>query len=312
MDVAKQQAPPASPLVTVARKPRREPEKWLFLLPAVFFLLVMSLGPLLFSVVLTFSTWILSKPDSFIEFSGLYNLQRLITDPRFYNALKNTATFVVVSVPVQYLIGLGLALLLNQEIKGRKVFRVLFFMPFMLSSVVVGFVIGKMLLNEAVGPTNHFLTLLGLPRVMWLSQPNIALLSLVAVDAWHSVAFSMIILLAGLQAMPQEPFESARIDGATAWQTFRYLTFPMLWPVSLTVLLLRSIATWRIADLILIMTGGGPGDVTESLSVYIYRLGIKYTDIGYATAMGQVLLWIVVIYLAVFMTAANRWGPKTE
>lgn len=291
---------------------RREPEKWVFLLPAALVVLVLSIFPLLFSIVLTFSTWQLSRVDSGIEFSGLYNFQRMFEDERFWNAVKNTLIFVVISVPAQYLLGLGLAILLNQDIKFSKFFRVLFFIPFMLSPVVISWVIGKMLLNETQGPLNHFLTTLGLAPVPWLSTYEWSLFSLVMVDAWHSVPFMMILLLAGLQSLPQEPYEAARIDGATNWQCFRYLTWPMLFPVTLTVFLLRSIATFKIADVILVMTGGGPGDSTESLTVYAYRVGIKNVDIGYATAMSQVLLWLVIAYVIFLLFVVRRWAPAND
>lgn len=296
----------------VASHARREPEKWVFLLPAVILVLVLSIFPFLFSIGLTFSTWELSRPGSSIEFSGLTNFQRMATDHRFWNAVKNTLIFVVISVPVQYLIGLGLAILLNQDIRFSKFFRVLFFIPFMLSPVVISWVIGKMLLNETQGPLNHFLTTLRLPPVPWLSTYETALASLVMVDAWHSVPFMMILLLAGLQSLPVEPYEAAKIDGASNWQCFRYLTWPMLLPVSITVLILRSIATFKIADVILVMTGGGPGDSTESLTVYAYRVGVKNVDIGYATAMSQVLLWMVVIYVVIFIAMTRRWSPASQ
>jgi multiple sugar transport system permease protein len=122
----------------------------------------------------------------------------------------------------------------------------------------------------------------------------------------------MILLLAGLQALPHEPFEAARIDGASGWQSFRYITFPMLFPVTLTVILLRSIATFKIADVILVMTGGGPGDSTESLTVYAYRVGVKNVDLGYATAMSQVLLWLVVAYVLLLLALARRWASPTD
>ena len=305
--------PAAPPLAAAAElKPRREPEKWVFLLPAVLLVLCLSIFPLLFSIVLTFSTWQLSRVGSMPEFSGLDNFVRMGQDARFWNAVKNTLVFVVVSVPVQYLLGLGLALLLNQEIRASKFFRILFFIPFMLSPVVIGWVIGKMLLNETQGPINHFLTTIGLPPVPWLSTELTALISLVMVDAWHSVPFMMILLLAGLQSLPQEPYEAAKIDGANNRQVFRYITFPMLFPVTLTVLLLRSIATFKIADVILVMTGGGPGDTTESLTVYAYRVGIKNVDLGYATAMSQVLLWMVIAYVAVVLVLVRRWSPYSE
>jgi multiple sugar transport system permease protein len=152
----------------------------------------------------------------------------------------------------------------------------------------------------------------GLPAVPWLSTYETGLISLLMVDAWHSVPFMMILLLAGLQALPQEPFEAAKIDGASNWQCFRHLTFPMLFPVTLTVLLLRSIATFKIADVILVITGGGPGDSTESLTVYAYRVGVKNVDLGYATAMSQVLLWMVIAFVLVMIFATRRWATAND
>jgi multiple sugar transport system permease protein len=224
--------------------------KLLFLMPAAILILALSIFPLLFSLALSLVSWDLGRLEGGIRFVGLNNFITLFKDGRFWSTTRVTVTFVILAVGFQYLVGLGLAILLNQEVRFRRFFRVVFLIPMMLTPAAVGYV-GRMLFNEGIGPINDIIQALGGPMVKWLTSTNLALPTLIIVDTWEWVPFMMIVLLAGLQALPPEVFESARVDGASAWQTFQHITFPMLLPVSITVNVIRdsrlsscSISSW--------------------------------------------------------------------
>lgn len=279
--------------------------KYAFLLPTVILILLFSIFPLLFSLVLAFMSWDLSRLEGGARFIGLQNFVTLISDARFWNTARVTLVFVIGAVGMQYLLGLGIALLLNQEIRFRRFFRVAFLLPMMLTPAAVGYV-GRMLLNESMGPLNHIIKSLGGPVVQWISNPALALPSLMLVDTWEWTPFMMIVLLAGLQSLPPEVFEAARVDGANEWQTFRYITFPMLLPVSTTVILIRALEAFKLFDIVAVITGGGPGTATETVTLYAYLVGMKNGNLGYASAIAYSLLIMVTIFSLVFLNSLRR------
>jgi multiple sugar transport system permease protein len=268
---------------------------------------LLSFFPFVFSLALTFLSWDFAKLDAGLEFNGINNFLRLFTDARFWATTKNTLLYVGVGVPLQYLVALGLALLVNQNIKGQRFFRICFMMPLMISPVAVGFGVGRMMLDPSQGPVNAFLTLLGLRPVAWLSDPSVAFLSIVLVEVWHFVPFAFIILLAGLQSLPQDPLEAAAIDGASGWQIFRYITFPLLLPITVTLIFIRTIDLFKIIDVIAVMTGGGPGTTTESLTLYAVQVGLRNLDLGYAATLAWALMALVIAFAVVYLnTLRNR------
>lgn len=285
-------------------------EKMLFLLPPVLSVLLLSFFPLIFSLALTFMSWDFAKLDAGLEFNGINNFLRLFNDARFLATTRNTLLYVLVGVPTQYLVALGLALLVNQDIKGQKFFRICFMMPLMISPVAVGFGVGRMMLDPTQGPVNALLTLLGLRPVAWLSDPSVALVSILLVEVWHFVPFAFIILLAGLQSLPQEPREAAAIDGASHWQIFRYITFPMLLPITVTLIFIRTIDLFKIIDVIAVMTGGGPGVSTESLTFYAVQVGLRNLDLGYAATLAWVLMAMVIAFAVVYLNALRNRIPE--
>jgi len=191
----------------------------------------------------------------------------------------------------EFFLGLGLALLLDQPFRGRGLFRAILLIPMMLPPVVVG-VVWRLMYNPDFGAINGTLKGAGVntEALTWTASPGLALASVIAVDIWQWTPFMFLILLAGLQAIPQEPYEAAMIDGSNWWQTFCHVTLPMLKPAILIALLLRTMDLLRVFDQIFILTGGGPGFATETVSLYIYRAAFRFADFGYAAAMSFVLL----------------------
>lgn len=285
--------------------------KHLFLTPAAVLILLLSIFPLIFSFALTFVSWDLSRLEGGIRFAGLRNFITLVNDGRFWQTARVTLTFVIAAVALQYCVGLGIAILLNQEIRFRRFFRVVFLIPMMLTPAAVGYV-GRMLFNEGIGPINDIIRNLGLPGVRWVTSTTMALPTLILVDTWEWTPFMMIVLLAGLQALPPEVFESARVDGAGTWQTFRHITFPMLLPVSITVIVIRALEAFKLFDIVMVMTGGGPGTSTETVTMYAYQVSMKNGNLGYASAIAYALLIMVTIFTLLFLSITRRRAATAE
>ena len=280
-------------------------QRRLFLLPAVLLTLAIVIFPTVFGIYVSFTDWQLNDPAG-RSFNGLANFRHMFGDGRFWNALRNNFVFVFLGVPFQYLVALGLALLLNQEIRGRKFFRVAFLLPFMMSPVAAGWMIGRSIMDAQRGPLVDFLERLGFENLSFFDTGPRAVASLLLIDSWYSIPFMLVMLLAGLQALPHEVFEAARIDGAGAWQTFRDMTFPLLLPVSLTAVVLRAVFEFKVIDIILVVTGGGPGDASETLTAYIFQRGVRNLDVGYATAMSQLFLIVVIVTITLILVTIGR------
>jgi len=303
-------------------------QKALFVLPALLLTILIVVFPTAFGIVVSFTGWTrtgttLDGPGSgFLlvrladmvgdiagatrsTWNGLENFRDMAGDSAFRTALRNNLIFAFVGVPLQYLIALGLALLLHQEIRARKLFRVVFLLPFMISPIAVGWMIGKAMFDARFGPFAKVARELdvtlsfydtGFKAVSWL----------IVISAWYAIPFVMIMLLAGLQAMPGEIFEAAKIDGAGRWRTFTDMTFPLLLPVSLTAVVLRIIFEFKLIDIIYVVTGGGPGDASQTLSLYVYKQGYLSGDIGYATAMAEVFLVFVIVVIVLLLVTVGR------
>lgn len=292
-------ATPSGRSISVAMQRR------LFLLPAVIVTLGFVIFPMLFGIYVAFTDWQLNDPAGAV-FNGLENFRRIFQDQRFWNAIRNNFVFVLIGVPLQYVIALGLALLLNQDIRGQKFFRVAFLLPFMMSPVAAGWMIGRSIMDAQRGPLPTVLRDLGFQNVSFFADGNRGVMSLMMIDAWYSIPFMFVLLLAGLQALPPEVMEAAKIDGAGRWQTFRDMTFPLLLPVSLTAIILRTVFNFKLIDIIMVVTGGGPGNATETLTAYIYRRGVQNVDVGYATAMSQLFLIMVILTVVALLVIVGR------
>jgi multiple sugar transport system permease protein len=197
-------------------------------------------------------------------------------------------------VGIEFVLGMGLALLLNHNLFGKGVIRAMILLPMMCTNVVIGLT-WRLLFNYQFGIINYYLTRVNLPPVEWLSAPNVAMWTVIIVDVWNTTSFVALLLLAGLQSLPEEPFEAAHIDGASAVQSFWYITLPLLRPSILVALLWRLIDTFRIFDVIWLLTAGGPAHSTETVSIYVYNYGFKSFNLGYASAASYIMILIMLI-----------------
>lgn len=275
---------------------------FLFIAPTVVVLLALSIYPLFYAIKVSFQT----TTGQQVVWS-LQNFTRLVSDKFFLAALSHTLVYALLALTFEFLLGLGLAVLMNQALRARSFFRAMLLVPMMLPPVVVG-VVWRLMLNSNFGAINGTLKRFGIntAALTWTASPNLAFASVIVVDIWQWTPFVFLVLLAGLQAIPQEPYEAAVIDGSSAWQTFRYITLPLLRPAILIVLLLRTMDLLRVFDQIFILTEGGPGFATETISLYIYRTAFRFSNFGYAAAMSFVLLIITNIISMFYIRLLQR------
>lgn len=303
-------------------------QKALFVLPALLLTIAIVIFPTIFGLLVSFTGWTrtgvtLEGTSSanyltgFVDmvrnigtairetWNGLDNFRAMANDSAFRTALKNNVIFAFVGVPLQYVVALVLALLIHQQIRGRKFFRVVFLLPFMISPIAIGWMIGKAMFDARFGPFARIAREMDITLSFYDSAFK-AVFWLIVISAWYAIPFVMVMLLAGLQGMPEEIFEAARIDGAGRWQTFWDITFPLLLPVSLTAVVLRIIFEFKLIDIIYVVTGGGPGDASQTLSLYVYKQGYLAGDIGYATAMAEVFLIFVIVVVVLLLVTIGR------
>jgi multiple sugar transport system permease protein len=282
----------------------------LFVLPAVFFVISMVVFPMLFGLYISFTDWNLASLTG-RKFNGLDNFRQMLSDPFYWNALKNMVYYVA-AIVVEYAIAFGLALLLNTQIRARKFFRVGFLLPLMLSPVAVSWMVGKSMMEIRFGPLANLARFLGWETPSFFGSPEIARLAIMAMDAWTFIPFMMIMILAGLQALPKEVLEAAKVDGATAWQSFWEVTFPLMLPVSITAIVIRIIFKLKLADIIINVTSGGPGGATDSVTSFIFREYRDRSNVGYGTLLAMVYLVLIIIFVLSLMSLVNRWMRRTN
>jgi multiple sugar transport system permease protein len=284
----------------------------LFLLPPIAMVAVLAVFPLVMSLGLSFVNWNISNPAAGIVFVGLANWARLLADAHFQRVLLNTLLYVAIGVPLQYGLGLALAVILNARIRARDLLRTLFLLPMMLSPVAVSLVVGKILFNQEVGPINDMLTHLGLEPVPWLTDGTMAFATVLIVDTWQWAPFMMLLLLAGLQAIPDDVIEAAEIDATSERQAFWHVVFPLLLPWSVAALLIRSVEMLKIVDVVVVLTNGGPGIATEPVTLYAYRTGVQNFDLGYASAIAYALLIIATVGAKIFLRLLRRSVARAQ
>jgi multiple sugar transport system permease protein len=282
----------------------------LFVLPAALFVVSLTVFPLLFGVLIGLSDWNLSSPDG-RRFNGVANIVQMWNDPFYWNALGNMVWYTA-AILAEYAIAFGLALVLAGQIRARKFFRVAFLLPLMLSPVAVSWMIGKSMLEVRFGPLARLARALGVENPSFFGDPWAARLTIMAMDAWTYIPFMMIMLLAGLQAIPKELQEASRVDGATGWKSFWEITFPLMLPVSVTAVLIRVIFKLKLADIVINVTSGGPGGATDTVTSFIFREYRERSNVGYGTLLAFVYLILIVIFMTVLMKLADRWTrPRT-
>jgi len=280
-------------------------KRLLFVLPAALFVVSMVIFPLIFGLSIAFTDWNLASIDG-RKFNGLDNIRQMWADPFYWNALKNMIYYTL-AILVEYAIAFGLALLLNSQIRGQKFFRVAFLMPLMLSPVAVSWMVGKSMLEIRFGPLARLARWLGWDSPSFFGNPEIARATIMLMDAWTYIPFMMIMILAGLQAIPKEVQEAAKVDGASPIQTFWQVVFPLMLPISITTILIRIIFKLKIADIIINVTSGGPGGATDSVTSFIFREYRDRSNVGYGTLLAMVYLVLIVVAITIFMKLVDRW-----
>jgi multiple sugar transport system permease protein len=268
--------------------------KWLMPAPALVVLAVLTLAPLVFNLFLSTQDRSVSSALP-VRDVGLGNYAEILRDERFWNAMWQMTKFTLIAVPAQLLLGLGIALLLNRQLGVMQgVIRALVLLPMIATPVAVA-LIWALMFNPQLGVLNYFLETLGLGRSLWTADAALAIPALALVDIWQWTPLVAIILLAGLQSMPEEPFEAARIDGASPWQLFVRITLPMLQPALFAALTLRLIDALKTYDIIEVITQGGPGTASETLNVFAFRTGFEFFRVGYASSLLTMLLIVVTV-----------------
>ena len=272
-----------------------------FIAPNVVLFTAFSFLPLLYAAYISLHDWSLIGDP---EWLGLKNYVRLGRDPLFWRALVNTALYAVSTVPTSMAAGLLLALAMNRRFPLRVFLRSVYFMPVVVSAVATG-TIAAWLFNDNYGVVNAILVRAGLGRIAWLSTPAWALPSLAIATVWVRVGFNMVVYLAALQSIPQTYFEAARIDGASTLSQFRHITVPLLAPATFLLLILDTIFSFQVFDLIYVMTGGGPGFSTTMVVQYIFKSAFVTSEMGYASAMG-VALYVLILVFTIVQWRASR------
>ena len=275
-----------------------------FLLPNLLGFAVFTFLPVLAALLISFTNWDLLTPPAW---AGLANYRSLVADPLFRQVLKNTALYVLGTVPLQMVLALAVAVALNQRIPGQLFFRTAYFMPVVASTVAVALV-WRWIFNNDFGLLNSFLYMIGIQNPPnWLGSTRWALVSVIIMSVWQQVGYSMVLFLAGLQGVPQQLYEAAKIDGAGPWARFLSITLPMLSATTFFVLVIGVINSFQVFDQAFIMTQGGPANATNTIVYNIYQNAFQFFKMGYAAAMAWVLFAIIFVVTLVQFRLQGRW-----
>ncbi len=277
---------------------------WAFALPGFSALAIVMGFPLVYALVMSISSQTLLHPQ-LLPLKGLGNFVTVMSDPGFWGATWLTVLYSVVTVTGEFVLGLGIALMLNRTVKMKPVYFALLTIPMAMSPVSVA-LIWRMLLQPNMGIVNHVIESLGGAPVDWLGNVNLALWTMAGIDIWQQVSFVVLILAAGLASLPKDPYEAAEVDGASSWQQFWNITLPMLRPVAMITVVIQLINEFRTYDLPYVLTRGGPGTSTEVLSFFAYRRAFLGLSLNEGAAASFALLLIVLAMTVVFFALLER------
>lgn len=273
------------------------------IVPAALILGAVIGYPLLFSLWVSFHDYTLTAIAE-TEFIGLSNYIKLVSNPSYWRALGNTVLFVIVAVGLELILGFGLALLLHHRATPlRHFFRSLLLTPMFITPIAVGLMF-RLLLNSQLGIIPQLLNKLGI-QIDWFG-PGMAFFSLALIDVWQWTPFMLLLLLAGLEALPTEPFEAARVDGASGWKLVRYITLPLMQPVIMAAVIIRMLDAFKVYEYVYAITRGGPGESTETIQYHIYRVGFLYFRMGEAAAMAYTLTFIILMMVILLFYTLRR------
>jgi multiple sugar transport system permease protein len=267
-------------------------------------LFVINVVPLVYTLYLSFTNWVLYRQPS-PTFSGLGNWASILTSPPFWHSLQVELIFVIGSVALEFVLGFGMALMLNREIRLREVYRSLILFPMVLPPIIAAF-LWRFMLQADIGVVNYYLRFVHLDRAFLATGPS-ALMTLILVDVWQYTPFVVLLLLAGLQHISPEVFQAAEVDGANTVQRFRYVTTPLMVPTILIVVLLRIIDALKVFPTIYVLTRGGPGSATEALNYYAFRMAFEQSQMGYGAALSLVVMLLSILTAVLFIAARRRF-----
>lgn len=285
-------APLAAPKISFASR-LEHAARYVFIAPALVATLLLIIFPIAYTVWMSLHNWQVSSitPPSFIGLQNFYKI--ILEDARFQGATGRTLLFTAMAIVLQLIIGIAMALIFNRQFWGRGFWRAIAMLPMVATPVAIALIF-VMMMHPTLGVLNYLLTSAGLPASLWIYNRNTVLWALVMVDSWEWVPLIMLIVLAGLASLPEEPFEAALIDGASRVQMFFYITLPLLRPSIVVAALFRAIDALKTFDIIFVMTSGGPGNASETINLYLFNVAFSYFDMGYASA-------IVVVFFALIL-----------
>jgi multiple sugar transport system permease protein len=275
---------------------RRQRSYYFFIAPALIVIAAVIIFPWLFTLWMSAFDWTIGSAANFV---GLDNYQKLVANKRFLESVVHTFYFTVLAVVVPLLLGTAAAMIFHRQFPFRGILRGVFIMPMMATPVAVALV-WTMMFHPQQGVLNYLLSLVGLPPSLWVYSPTLVIPSLVLVEIWHWTPLVMLIVLGGLAALPTEPYESARLDGASEWQLFRFITLPLVAPFLLVAAVIRTIDALKTFDTIYVITGGGPGTSSETINLYLYLQAFAFYNIGNASAV-VVVFFVIVLALALLL-----------
>jgi multiple sugar transport system permease protein len=303
-------APPGGRRGRRVRAPGQRGDLWtafLFLSPTLVVFGVFILFPILFSFYLSFQEWNLFTSEH--TFVGMANYRAVFADPEFWQVFGNTAVYTFATVPLNMVLALAVAFLLEQQIRGKRLLRAAFFTPVVVSSVAAA-VIWRWVFDPNLGLVNTGLEAIGLPAVNWTTDGTAAMASLITVGVWKTFGINMVLFAAGLSAIPVHYYEAAAIDGASRWARFWNITLPLLAPTTLFVMVLSMIGSFQVFDLVFVLTRGGPLGSTNVLVHYLYEHAFKYFDMGYASAVAYLLFALLFALTLIQIRAFRNRGAQ--
>jgi multiple sugar transport system permease protein len=291
-----------APVVVGGRAYARRGRYLRFVLPALVLIFAVIVFPWLFTIWMSAQDWHVAQTPTFAGFSNYTNL---LTDQRFLESIGHTIYFTVLAVILPVVFGVASAVVFHQRFPWRGVLRAVFIMPMMATPVAVA-LIWTMMFHPQLGVLNYLLSLVGIPPQMWVYDQSTVIPSLVLVEVWHWTPLVMLIVLGGLAALPTEPYESALIDGASQWQMFRHITFPMVLPFIMVAVVIRTIDALKAFDTIFVITQGGPGTASETINIYLYLQAFAFYNIGHASAVVVVFFVLIVVLSLLLLYARQR------
>ncbi len=293
-----------APLTVRAARPgyARRRRYFLFAAPALAVILAVIVFPWIFTLWISLNDWQIASARQFV---GLQNFGTLLSDGRFLDSIRRTFVFTALAVVLPVGFGTIAALIFHQEVPWRGFFRGVFILPMMATPVAVALV-WTMMFHPQQGVLNYLLSLIGLPPSLWAYSPDTVIPALVLVEVWHWTPLAMLIILGGLAAIPQEPYESAVIDGASWWQMFRYITVPLVLPFIMVAVVIRTIDALKVFDTIYVITQGGPGTASETINIFLYLQAFAFYKVGYASAVVVLFFGIIVLCSLLLLYVRQR------